>query len=99
MTEPVSIDPVRYVSTRDGATTPATASFEEVLLAGLAKDGGLYVPDEVPRFTRDEIAAMAGLSYAELATRIIAPFAGSHLGTVPLAPLVAETYAGFGHPA
>jgi threonine synthase len=99
MTDPVSIDPIRYVSTRDGAATPATASFEEVLLAGLAHDGGLYVPDEVPRFTRDEIAAMAGLSYAELATRIIAPFAGSHLGTVPLAPLIAETYAGFGHPA
>jgi threonine synthase len=99
MSDPVSVDPVRYLSTRDNAPTPATASFEEVLLAGLAHDGGLYVPDEVPRFTRDEIAAMAGLSYAELATRIIAPFAGSHLGGMPLAPLIAETYAGFGHPA
>lgn len=92
-------DTVRYLSTRDAAPHPATLSFEDVLLAGLAPDGGLYVPDDVPRFSPSEIAGFAGLSYAELAARIIVPFAGARIGSAPIGPLLAETYAGFGHPA
>ncbi len=90
------MDKVAYISTRGGA--PAL-DFEQVLLTGLAPDGGLYVPDRLPVFSPDEIAAMASLSYPELAHRIIAPFVA---GTIPgddLARLVTETYAEFRHPA
>ena len=59
---------MEYVSTRGSA--PAL-DFEGATLAGLASDGGLYVPREWPRFSADEIAAMAGLPYAELAARVM----------------------------
>ena len=59
---------MRYVSTRGRA--PAL-DFAEVTLAGLASDGGLYVPERWPRLSEAEIAAMRGLPYAELATRVI----------------------------
>src|SRR5471030_733979 len=95
----LSVAPLQYISTRDAAPTPARSSFDEVLLAGLAPDGGLYVPERVPVFSPAEIAGLAGLSYAALAARIVAVFAGTRIGALPLAPLIAETYAGFGHPA
>ena len=60
---------MEYVSTRGSA--PAL-DFEGATLAGLAADGGLYVPREWPRFSLDEIAAMRGLPYPELAARVIA---------------------------
>ena len=56
---------IRYRSTRGQA--PAL-DFEGVLLAGLASDGGLYLPESLPQFTADELRAMRGLSYTELAT-------------------------------
>ena len=59
-----------YISTRGSA--PAL-DFAGVTLAGLASDGGLYVPREWPGFSRSEIAAMAGLPYAELAARVCSP--------------------------
>lgn len=59
-----------YISTRGSA--PAL-DFEGATLAGLASDGGLYVPREWPRFSADEIAALAGLPYAELAAKICSP--------------------------
>ena len=65
---------MKYVSTRGQA---ASLDFEGVTLAGLASDGGLYVPEAWPQFSHDEIAAMAGLPYAELAARIMAPFVGA----------------------
>ena len=65
-----------YISTRGSA--PAL-DFEGATLAGLASDGGLYVPREWPRFSADEIAAMAGLPYAELAARVMQPFVGDSL--------------------
>ena len=64
---------MRYLSTRDGRAEPATCTFEDVLLSGLAEDGGLYVPESVPQL---DLAALCGLSYAELAARVVAPFAG-----------------------
>ena len=60
---------MKYVSTRGGAPT---LDFAGVTLAGLASDGGLYVPESWPQLSRDEIAALAGLSYAETAARILA---------------------------
>ncbi len=61
---------MRYISTRGQA--PAL-NFEEVLLAGLASDGGLYVPENLPRFSLEEIASWAGLPYHELAFRVMKP--------------------------
>jgi threonine synthase len=60
-----------FISTRGGGT-PQT--FEQVLLAGLAPDGGLYVPETWPTFTTDELIEMAGLSYVEVAKRVMMPF-------------------------
>ena len=87
---------MNYVSTRGAAPK---LPFDDVLLAGLARDGGLYVPESWPRWSRPEFRALRGLSYAETAYRVIRPFVG---GTIPddaLGTLVAEAYAGFDHPA
>jgi len=68
---------VRYISTRHGSQgSPAPLGFEEIMLAGLARDGGLYLPAEWPHFSPAEIARLKGLSYAELAFRIMQAFVG-----------------------
>ncbi len=85
-----------YISTRGSA--PAL-DFEGATLAGLASDGGLYVPREWPRFSEDEIAAMAGLSYAELAARIMQPFVGDSLTPERLLELTTQAYGRFAHAA
>ena len=59
---------MKYVSTRGEAPS---LDFAEVTLAGLASDGGLYVPASWPQFSSEEIAAMRGLPYAELAARVM----------------------------
>jgi len=87
---------MEYVSTRGGA--PAL-DFEGVTLVGLASDGGLYVPREWPRFTADEIAAMRGLHYAELAAKAMAPFVGDSLSSDRLLELTREAYGRFAHSA
>ena len=87
---------MQYISTRGQA--PAL-NFEEVLLTGLASDGGLYVPATLPRFSRDEIAAMAGMDYPQLAQRIIEPFVGDCIPREDLREIIADTYAVFRHGA
>ncbi|MBI4183426.1 MAG: threonine synthase [Proteobacteria bacterium] len=87
---------MRYVSTRGRA--PAL-SFDEVLLAGLASDGGLYVPETFPRLEDAEMRALRGLSYAEVAMRVMRPFLGGSIPDSDFAALVAAAYAPFGHPA
>ena len=87
---------MEYISTRGSA--PAL-DFEGVTLAGLASDGGLYVPREWPRFSHDEIAAMAGLPYAELAARVMAPFVGNSLTPEKLRELTTRAYGRFAHAA
>ena len=67
---------MRYISTRGQA--PAL-SFEEVVLTGMASDGGLYVPETLPEFSREELAEMAGLSYAEIAFRVMKPFVNGEI--------------------
>jgi len=62
---------VRYVSTRGSAPV---LQFDEVLLAGLARDGGLYVPETWPTFSKDDIRALRTLTYAEVAFKVIQPF-------------------------
>ena len=73
--------------------------FDDALLAGLARDGGLYLPESWPSFSPAEIRAMRGRSYAELATKVMAPFVAGCLTEAELAALVADSYAGFTHPA
>jgi len=85
-----------YISTRGSA--PAL-DFAGATLAGLASDGGLYVPRHWPRFSADEIAAMAGLPYAELAARIMQPFLGDCLTPERLRELTAQAYGRFAHKA
>jgi len=87
---------MEYISTRGRA--PAL-DFEGATLAGLASDGGLYVPREWPRFTEGEIAAMAGLPYAELAQRVMQPFVGESLTPERLLELTTQAYGRFAHKA
>ena len=85
-----------YISTRGSA--PAL-DFAGATLAGLASDGGLYVPREWPRFSEAEIAAMAGLPYAELAARVMQPFVGNSLSPERLLELCQAAYGRFAHTA
>ncbi|RKF20988.1 threonine synthase [Altericroceibacterium spongiae] len=85
-----------YISTRGSA--PAL-DFEGVTLAGLASDGGLYVPREWPRFSAEDIAAFRGLPYAELATRVMWPFVKGSLSEDRLRALCESAYGSFAHDA
>ncbi|MCW1403923.1 threonine synthase [Novosphingobium sp. MW5] len=87
---------MEYISTRGSA--PAL-DFAGATLAGLASDGGLYVPREWPRFSSEEIAAMAGLPYAELAAKVMAPFVAGSLTEERLLELTTEAYGRFAHKA
>jgi len=86
---------VKYISTRGGA--PAQA-FDDVLLNGLAPDGGLYVPETWPTFTDKEIASFKDLPYAELALRVIRPFVGGAIDDSALAGIIDGAYANFDAP-
>ncbi|MEM6565592.1 MAG: threonine synthase [Pseudomonadota bacterium] len=85
-----------YISTRG---TAPVLNFEEAMLSGLARDGGLYVPKEIPRLTADEIAAMAGQSYEEIAYRVMRPFVGDVFGDTEFREIIDRSYACFGHAA
>jgi threonine synthase len=87
---------MRYISTRGQA--PAL-SFEEAMLSGLARDGGLYVPETVPTMSADDIRALHGLSYEETAFRVMRPFVGDGFTDETLGDLITRAYAGFGHNA
>jgi threonine synthase len=87
---------MEYISTRGSA--PAL-DFEGATLAGLARDGGLYLPTAWPKFTQAEIAQMAGLPYAELAARVMQPFVGDSLTPDELQSLCKEAYGRFSHNA
>jgi len=87
---------VRYISTRGEA--PALG-FVEATLAGLARDGGLYVPAAWPRLDADTIAGFAGRPYAEVAVEVIRPFVGGAIPECDLARMTREAYGRFRHPA
>lgn len=87
---------MRYVSTRGQSPS---VGFVDAVLAGLAPDGGLYVPQEWPSFTRDEISAFAGRPYAEVATAVLAKFVGDEIDRETLGEMCAEAYASFTHAA
>jgi len=87
---------MRYVSTCGEA--PALG-FSDTILAGLARDGGLYIPDEWPHFSAAEIRAMRGLPYPDLAIRLLTPFLGGEIDTPAFERIVREAYATFRHEA
>ena len=87
---------IRYLSTRGQAPV---LDFEGVLLAGLASDSGLYLPESLPQFSADELRDMRGLSYTELATTVVAPFVEGSIDRDTLAQLVEASYRDFRHQA
>ena len=87
---------MRYISTRGAAPV---LDFEGALLTGLARDGGLYLPESWPQFSQDEIRAMRALSYQELAVRIITPYVDGAMSEAELSDLVTDSYKDFGHVA
>jgi threonine synthase len=87
---------LRYVSTRGEAPE---LGFEDVLLTGLARDGGLYVPAVWPQLSARDFTHLQGKSYEEVAYAVIHPFIGGAVPDAELKRMVAEAYASFGHPA
>ena len=87
---------MKYVSTRGNAPE---LNFEEAMLTGLARDGGLYVPATIPQMGQGDIAALAGLSYEETAFRVMRPFIGDSFTDSEFQDIIARAYAGFDHAA
>ncbi|MFZ4124930.1 MAG: threonine synthase [Rickettsiales bacterium] len=87
---------MRYVSTRGQAPV---LTFKEVLLAGLASDGGLYLPETIPEFSPQELSRFATLSYNDLAYEIIAPFVGDSFSEKELRGMIEAAYSSFTHGA
>jgi threonine synthase len=87
---------VRYISTRGEAPV---LGFVDVTLAGLARDGGLYIPESWPQLPASTIASFAGRSYAEVTVDIIRPFVGGAVEDFDLARMTREAYGSFRHPA
>ncbi|WP_372747242.1 threonine synthase [Litorivivens sp.] len=87
---------MKYISTRGKA--PAL-NFEDVLLTGLAPDGGLYVPEKLPTYSAEQIAAWSKLSYAELAFEIVKPFVDDCIPQEDLRAIVNDSYSDFRHGA
>jgi threonine synthase len=90
---------LHYISTRHGSQgNPQPLGFEDVMLAGLARDGGLYLPAEWPHFSKAEIAALKGQPYGEVAYRVMRPFVGDAFDEATFRRLIAEAYASFETP-
>jgi threonine synthase len=87
---------VHYLSTRGDAPV---LGFIDALLTGLARDGGLYVPQAYPQLADRTIAAFAGAGYASVARQVIAPFVGDELDADDLGRMIKAAYAGFRHTA
>jgi len=87
---------LKYVSTRGEAPV---LGFEDVLLAGLARDGGLYVPETWPELSRAAIAGLAGRPFDEVAVEVVLPFVGGQISGEALAGMAKAAYRSFGHPA
>lgn len=83
---------MKYVSTRGRAPE---LEFEDVLLTGLARDGGLYVPAEWPTLSERTMRGFAGQPYEDVAFRVIAPFIGDAVEVPALRAMIADAYAGF----
>jgi threonine synthase len=87
---------MKYISTRGAAPS---LPFDEVLLAGLARDGGLYVPETWPSFAADDWRALRGRDFAAIVAATLRPFVAGTIADADLDRLCREAYAGFRHPA
>jgi threonine synthase len=87
---------VQYISTRGQAPE---LGFADALLAGLARDGGLYAPMVLPEWRPEAIRALRGLAYADAAVQVMEPFIGGEFGATELALMTADAYSGFRHAA
>ena len=87
---------MRYISTRG---TAPILNFEEAMLSGLARDGGLYVPQTIPTFDAATIAGMQGQPYEQIAYTVMRPFVGDSFTDEEFRACIARAYAGFGHAA
>jgi threonine synthase len=90
--------PLPYLSTRDATQPPDRLPFDEVLLAGLAPDGGLYVPTAWPRLATSDLADLKGKSYAEIAVRVMTPFLDGVMAPKEFQAMVADAYRDFDDP-
>jgi threonine synthase len=87
---------VKYISTRGQAPE---LTFEDAMLTGLARDGGLYVPETIPKLSTDDIKAMAGKSYEEIAFQVMRPFVGDTFLDDDFKGIIERAYKDFGHAA
>jgi threonine synthase len=87
---------VKYISTRGGCSD---YGFKQVLLTGLAPDGGLFVPEQLPNFSAEDMESWKQLSYPELALKIISPFVADEIPEADLSRIIHESYADFDDPA
>ena len=87
---------MRYISTRGEAPT---LGFADALMAGLARDGGLYLPENWPQFSKSDIAALAGKSYQQIAFAVLQPFVGDEIPSDKLQAMIGEAYGTFRHDA
>ena len=87
---------MRYISTRGEAPE---LGFEDALLTGLARDGGLYLPKAWPRVSAETIAGLAGRPFADVAASILQLFVGEAIPPADLLAITRDAYARFGHPA
>ena len=85
---------MKYISTRGKAPV---LNFEEAMLTGLARDGGLYVPQSIPNFFPSDISSMSDLSYEEIAFKVISPFVGDCFSDDELNKIINKAYTQFGH--
>ena len=83
---------IKYSSTRGGESS---LSYEDVLLSGLARDGGLFMPEEWPQFSYSDLNEMKHLNYAELSAKIIRPFVEPYLSENELLNITKDTYSVF----
>ncbi|MEL6735919.1 MAG: threonine synthase, partial [Pseudomonadota bacterium] len=87
---------MKYVSTRGDAPV---LGFCDTILAGLARDGGLYVPETWPQLSANTIAGFAGQPYAKVAQTVLWPFVDGEIDRSAFNAIVDEAYATFAHPA
>lgn len=85
---------MKYISTRGGCPEQ---NFEQVLLTGMAPDGGLYVPANLPQYSIEEINSWKSLSYPELAMKVVAPFVNGEIPDAELRRIIEESYSEFDH--
>jgi threonine synthase len=87
---------MKYISTR--GQSPAL-TFEQAMLSGLARDGGLYVPETWPTLSVDQIAGFAGKSYEDVAFEVMKPFIGDTFTDIEFLEIIHKTYGSFAHTA